>query len=214
MHEATLRIRSSAPFAAVTDGTDAVLELYCNDHSDLLFVSGADPETMLARIADRIPVQDSVIGGGQLVVITKRCLKSQDRPTLERYLTKTDSLMLPPIRYEDGRKIGRILALDPGNLTELYADLAADFAVTVESKREVTGLQETQTFVSMADALPTLTARQRQVFLRAHRDGYYEIPRETTLSDISAEIDIGRRTTEEHLRRAERKLVDAIIEFL
>lgn len=214
MYEATLRIESTAPFAEVTAGSDAYLELYCNDHSDLLVVRGADPDQMLVRIRERMPVQDSLVGAEELVVITERCLQPADEPNLERYLDDTDSLLLPPIRYERGQKIGRVLALDSGNLTQLYADLADDYDVTVEAKRELSGLQGSVPFVSLVDALPTLTARQRQVLLAAHRNGYFEIPREVTIETIGADLGIGRRTTEEHLRRAVNKLMHAFVEYL
>ncbi|WP_049980113.1 helix-turn-helix domain-containing protein [Halolamina rubra] len=214
MYEAILRIESTAPFAAVTEGTDAYLELYCSDHSDLLVVRGADPDAMLERVRDRVPVRDSLRGPEELVVITERCLQPIDEPAIERYLDETDSLLLSPIRYENGLKIGRVLALDPANLTQLYVDLAADYDVTVEAKRELTSLGGSVPFVSLVDALPTLTARQREVLLAAHRNGYFEIPRGVTLEAIGDDLGIGRRTTEEHLRRAVNKLMDAFVEYL
>jgi predicted DNA binding protein len=214
MYEATLRIESTAPFAEVTEGTDAYLELYCSDHCDLLVVHGADPDGLLECVRDRIPVRDSLRGPEELVVITERCLQPIDLPTIEQYLDDTDSLLLPPIRYESGQKIGRVLALDPENLTRLYADLAADYEVTVELKRELTSLQGSVPFVSLVDALPTLTARQREVLLAAHRHGYFEIPHDVTLEAIADDLEIGRRTTEEHLRRAVNKLMDTFVEYL
>ncbi|OTF01913.1 helix-turn-helix domain-containing protein [Halorubrum sp. SD683] len=214
MYEATLRIESSAPFAAVTANTDAYLELYCSDHSDLLVVRGGDPDRMLERVREHVPVRDSLRGPEELVVITERCLQPVDVPTIERYLDETDSLLLPPIRYESGRKIGRVLALDPGNLAQLYADLSEEYDVTVEAKRELTSLQGSVPFVSLVDALPTLTARQREVLLAAHRNGYFEIPRGVTLEAIGDELGIGRRATEEHFRRAVNKLMDAFVEYL
>lgn len=214
MYEATLRIESTAPFAEVTEGTDAYLELYCSDHSDLLVVRGTDPSGMLTRVRDRIPVRDFLRGPEELVVITEQCLQPIDLPTIEQYLDDTDSLLLSPIRYENGQKIGRVLALDPENLTQLYADLAADYDVTVEAKRELTSLQGSVPFVSLVDALPTLTARQREVLLAAYRNGYFDIPHGVTLEEIGDDLGIGRRTTEEHLRRAINKLMDAFVEYL
>ncbi|MFC7045311.1 helix-turn-helix domain-containing protein [Halobacteriaceae archaeon GCM10025711] len=214
MHEATLRIESDGPYAAITQGSDARVELRCNDHCDLLRVRGDDPEAMLERIRGVVGVQDHLVEGDELVAITAACLKPHDEPTIERYLAEHDCLLLPPLRYADGAKFSRVLALDPGNLTDLYRDLVDEFDVTVEAKREITTVSGDVPLLTLADALPALSTRQRQVLVAAYDRGYYRIPRETTTAEIADAIGIDRRTAEEHLRRAENKFMDTLIEYV
>lgn len=55
--------------------------------------------------------------------------------------------------------------------------------------------------------LDRLTDRQREVIQTAYDMGYYEVPREVSTEDISAEFDLDSSTVAEHLQRAERNLL-------
>jgi len=56
-----------------------------------------------------------------------------------------------------------------------------------------------------------LTAAQREVLVRAFEQGYFSIPRRTTLVEIGAELDISDQAVSERLRRAQTKVVEAAI---
>jgi DNA-binding CsgD family transcriptional regulator len=59
--------------------------------------------------------------------------------------------------------------------------------------------------------LSKLTPRQRQILLAAYALGYYEVPRRISSDDLSMHLDLDKSTVVEHLRKAERKLIGAII---
>ncbi|TYL39166.1 DNA-binding protein [Natronococcus pandeyae] len=59
------------------------------------------------------------------------------------------------------------------------------------------------------DPRATLTERQRELFEVAVREGYYEVPRETTHRELAAKIDLAPSTVGEHLQRIESKLAAA-----
>ena len=61
------------------------------------------------------------------------------------------------------------------------------------------------THPTTADA--ELTERQRETLVTAYRRGYYDIPREITLVDLAAELDISDQAVSERLRRGEAKIV-------
>ena len=52
----------------------------------------------------------------------------------------------------------------------------------------------------------TMPAEQRAALNAAVEGGYYETPRETTLDDLAASLDIPRSTLSYRLRQAESKL--------
>jgi predicted DNA binding protein len=56
-----------------------------------------------------------------------------------------------------------------------------------------------------------LTARQREVLMTAIDAGFFAIPRETTLADLAAELDISDQAVSDHLRRAQRNLLQATV---
>ena len=52
-----------------------------------------------------------------------------------------------------------------------------------------------------------LTARQQELLELAIEEGYYEMPRRATLSDLAEQVDITAGTVGEHLRKIESKVI-------
>lgn len=59
--------------------------------------------------------------------------------------------------------------------------------------------------------LAGLTPKQYEALLLAHEAGYYDLPKATTLADLSDHLSISRRSLSDRLRRAERQLVETAI---
>lgn len=58
------------------------------------------------------------------------------------------------------------------------------------------------------DTAAALTAPQREALQLARKRGYYEIPRETTLEELSCELGITRQAVSDRLRRGTKTLID------
>jgi predicted DNA binding protein len=56
-----------------------------------------------------------------------------------------------------------------------------------------------------------LTAPQRQALLLAAEYGYYDVPRNGTLTDIAGELDISEQAASQRLRRGTRALLESTI---
>ena len=213
MYEATFRVGDAAA-AIPTAGRDARVDLWCNDHCDLVRAVGTDADAVLDDVAATVGIADRISAGDERVAITDACLASQRPDNVERYVGRHGCLVLPPLRYSDGDRLCRVLALQADALRDVYRDLVADHQVTVESKRGVDSVTGDRPLLDPGGVVPDLTARQREVLTLALEDGYYEIPRETSTAEIAATVGIERRTAEDHLRRAERKLLEAVSRYL
>ncbi|WP_254768758.1 helix-turn-helix domain-containing protein [Salinilacihabitans rarus] len=215
MYEATFTVSDSSAYTQPTAGTDCRIELWCNDHSDLLYVAGSAIDPLLSRIRADIGIEDQLRGDGEAIVITSSCLKRHETTYIERYLESHNCLLLPPLWYEDGAKHCRVLALDSRSLTDLYRDLVADgFEIDVRTKREVGAPSHSSPLLTLDDVVPTLTGRQRAALSLAVERGYYDLPRGTTTRELADELGVSRRTAEDHLRRAERKLITSMVSYL
>lgn len=212
MYQATFRVRDRGPYAEATAADDARIELWCNDHCDLLHVKAGDGDAALDLVAAEVGITEELVQGDHRVVITDECLKHHDPETIEDYLVRHGCLLVPPLTYTGGAKHVRILALDSATLSDIYQDLAEDYAVTVVEKHELTTPPRQSPMNTMESTLPDLTARQRDVLRAAYDAGYYRIPRDVTTAELAETFDLDRRTVEEHLRRAENKLLGALVD--
>ncbi|MFC6940743.1 helix-turn-helix domain-containing protein [Salinirubellus sp. GCM10025818] len=214
MYEAVFHVGGEGPYERATAAGATRIELWCNDHCDLLYVAGDEEDLVLDHIREAVGIRRHISDGDDRLIVTSACLKQHGEEYIERYLAAHDCLSLPPLRYENGSKVVRVLALDAGDLTALYRDVASDHPVTVESKRELATPRADTPLLSTDALLPTLSPRQREVYRTAHERGYFELPRETTTAEIAAAVGVERRTAEHHLRRAEKKLADALVDSL
>jgi len=233
MHEALLGIDQPGAYADATAGTDTTVELWCNDHCDLLHVSpgGGDADAgsgrdagatdadagaaaVVAHVEKTVGVRERLVEAGERLLITDDCLKASGDDHIETVLADHGCLLVPPLTYAGGTKWCRVLALDPANLTAFYRAVAAEYSVTVESKREVGSVAADRPLLTFESALPDLSPRQREALTTATERGYYRIPRDATTAALAAEMGVERRTFEEHLRRAENKLLRAMVEYL
>lgn len=64
------------------------------------------------------------------------------------------------------------------------------------------------------DLLENIPERQRQLLNLALEMGYYEVPREVTLQELADEADIAKPTASQHLRKAERHLMEFLVKYM
>jgi predicted DNA binding protein len=62
------------------------------------------------------------------------------------------------------------------------------------------------------DLLSPLTERQLEVFETAVEEGYYDVPRRATHKDIADNLGCAPSTVDEHLRKAESRVVSGLIQ--
>jgi predicted DNA binding protein len=57
----------------------------------------------------------------------------------------------------------------------------------------------------------SLTAEQRETLVRAIEEGYFEVPRRTTLDELAAEFDISQQAASERVRRGAGKVLSTVM---
>lgn len=82
-----------------------------------------------------------------------------------------------------------------------------EFSETID----VTVLEAGSYAPSEQGLLEPLTDRQLEVFQMAVDRGYYELPRRTTHKDLAGELDCAPSTVDEHLRKAEARVVSRLV---
>lgn len=97
---------------------------------------------------------------------------------------------------------------EPRTVLDTLSEYAPGFELVVKQSRDHQPPTQSDA-PSMEDQL---TDRQREVLRAAYLAGYYEWPRDTTAEQLADTLDIASPTLHQHLRRAERNLLDELLD--
>ncbi len=115
----------------------------------------------------------------------------------------------PDINSPDGYEISEIGSFDREDLTKLAGFLEKYYQGQILFLKEIKAPK-----IFTPEIMPELTDKQYQAFKTASQQGYYEFPRTTNLHKLAKISKISRPTFEEHLRKAEIKLLKYFKELI
>ncbi|SIS19510.1 helix-turn-helix domain-containing protein [Natronorubrum thiooxidans] len=123
-------------------------------------------------------------------------------------------LPIGPTTLKDGRECFDLLLSDRDELSKAV-ELLRDFGtVQVERISRDFSRQVLPSAAGWQELLSSFPPRQREILNVAYEQGYYEIPRETTLEEVADEIGITKTTASNHLRKAERRVIEFLVTYL
>jgi hypothetical protein len=147
-------------------------------------------------------------------LISRKCFCTMDN-SIGKNIDALDLLHVSPVVYEQGWEYYRLMMFRHEDLKKLLLRLE-QMGVKVEILRKV----PFDGFIAgsltlTADALfSDLTEKQTDALLSAAGNGYYRLPRKFPLTMIAKRKRVARTTFEEHLRKAENKIVTGLVPYL
>lgn len=115
-----------------------------------------------------------------------------------------EAVIVPPLRWRNGRAVVRLVAR--GEAPPAWWKQRHESARLLQ-KHRTEPRELLDRLVRPEGSAPPLTHRQSEVLLEAVRQGYYELPRRSTVRDIAERLHLARSTAEEHLRAAESAMI-------
>lgn len=123
-------------------------------------------------------------------------------------------LPLGPTELIDGRECFDLLLNDRSELAKAI-DLLSEFGnVAVERIAQDFRREIMPSRADWQELLSSIPPRQREFLNIAAERGYFEIPRQVTLEELADEMDITKTTASNHLRKAERQLVEFVLPYI
>ncbi len=106
-----------------------------------------------------------------------------------------------PVVKEDGYEYWELGSWDRKSLITFFEKNKqfSDISM-VKIKKEVPSLV-------LHQSVPSLTEKQKEAFELAQEFGYYSYPRKISVKDLAGKMNVPRSTFQEHLRKAESKIV-------
>jgi predicted DNA binding protein len=122
---------------------------------------------------------------------------------------------MQPTIYREGWEWYRAISFNQRDIKRLFDSLGKFANVEVISRRVVKDKTMRDSFViSTASILGDLTDKQTLALVAALSEGYYRIPKRVTTDEIAGHLGIPRTTFEEHLRKAESKVLGALTPYI
>jgi len=147
-----------------------------------------------------------------LLVHKCHCMKED---TMARHIGTLDLLHVFPVILEKGWQYHRVIAFRHEDFEELLHRLEkSGWILKILRKVPFDGFIASSLTLT-ADALFSgLTGKQIDALLTAHRNGYYMLPRRADVQTIAAKERVPRTTYQEHLKKAENKLLAALVPYI
>jgi len=146
----------------------------------------------------------------QLVVKCSRAVYG-----ISRAFERNNCLELHPTIFTAGWEWYRLVAFAERDLKSFFNDLDKKCEVEITSKKTVDQGSMRETFVISTSALlGGLTGNQTEALLLALNSGYYAVPKKATTEYVASRLGLPRTTFEEHLRKAESKVLQSVAPYV
>ncbi|ASI99033.1 helix-turn-helix domain-containing protein [Thermococcus celer] len=171
---------------------------------EIKFRDDVDPQGMLERLESLPQVKDvkAFPRDGHYLLYLRVSLEQQ-RELVERLfeLQRKGLVVFESGTFTGGESLLSVLCED-----ELVGDviktLAADYGARVISVDDAEARKS---------PILKLTKRQAEVLLLAYKSGYFDNPRKVTLRELAEMLNLSPSTVKEHLRKAQRKVLEEVI---
>lgn len=120
----------------------------------------------------------------------------------------SNCIPIMPVTYEGGLEHVKLFAFTKEDQKAAIDNLGTVSKVAVEERSQLERHSARPAMtVSIDDFLGTLTTKQLHALVEAIEMGYYTMPKKATVDEIASRVKIPRSTLEEHLRKAEVKIM-------
>ena len=223
LFEVRFRLEHDCPYTRFTKANPSVeVQHWCSRESDVL--EFAHPSLGRGEIELRLRaleldlgskyVRKVALGPRRTLVVQKHSYTSM-RQNVNAVIEEHNCMEVQPTVYKDGYEWYRVLAFAHSDLTGLFGALSRWGDVEVVAKERLSERSARDaTTVSMRSLLGGLTQKQADALLVALSAGYYDSPRKTRTSDIAKLVRSPRTTYETHLRKAEGKVLRALLPYI
>ena len=123
-------------------------------------------------------------------------------------------LPIGPTKLEDGRECFDLLLNDRDELSKATEVLSEFGPVSVERISRDFSRKITPSAAEWQELLGSVPPRQRELITLALEEGYFDIPRQTTLEELAEKMDITKTTASNHLRKAERSIMEFLVTYV
>jgi predicted DNA binding protein len=224
LFEVSFKIQHTCPNTEFTKKHPEVkIVEWCNNKIHVMEVECPDIETFTKIESDLQGLLEWKGGkvlkknflGGNLQLVVKTCRCSKYPTSITDVIESNSCLTIPPETYYGGWEHYRVMGFRESDYKKMFQELGELGPIEIVQKNVVPENSLRDAFViSMNSVFSDLTDKQVNSLLAALEYGYYQIPKKMTAEDIATKHHVPRTTFEEHLRKAESKILRSIAPYV
>jgi len=216
--EVFFKARHHCPFGGLSAKyPSAQMFVWCNSAREVVEIvlpDRSEYKKMREEITAIVDIFDQSFDGRSIYLITKKCNCTFGNSIAVR-LEAHNILCLLPVTYEAGWESYHAIAWRHNDLKRFMnsaAKMPAEIIITRKSalSNSIRALLP----VPLGGLFADLTKKQIDALLACHMMGYFEFPRKMNVKNIAETRRVARTTFQEHLTKAENKLVASLVPYL
>lgn len=214
--EISYKIKYDYPFIRMSEKyPDTRMSMWCVWDREMIHVP-LSHEGLMDEMQGYVESIDRSIDGykntNDGTVMTMKC-SCDILDSMWNIIERNECSTIQPATFLDGWGYFKAISFSEENTRKLFSDLGKLGPTELISKKvvEIDALPST---IWVETFFENMTNRQMEALVRAVDYGYYTTPREVTTDSIATSLGISRSTYEEHLRKAENRIMESIAPYL
>lgn len=224
LYEAAFRLQHDCPFNDLSkQNPELVISSWCNSQTDVMEISADDPSAF-AHLQKDLKSVEKALGtkitrksnsSRNLQIVIQHCGCENVPAPVSPVFEKNNCLELQPTVYRGGWEYYRLVSFSEKDLKKVFSTLEPYCKVEIISKRSIPeGAVKETMLVSTSSLFGGLTRKQMQALVFALENGYYQVPKKVTTEQMASKLRLPRTTYEEHLRKAEGKVLRSMSPYI
>lgn len=212
------KARHSCPFGRLSARyPSAHMFVWCNSTREVVEIvlsNRSEYKRMREELSAIVDIVDQTFDGRSIYLITKKCNCTFDNSIAVR-LEAHSILCLLPVTYEAGWEFYHAVAWRHNDLRR-FMDSAASMPaeIVITRKSALSNSIRALLPVPVSSLFADLTKKQIDALLACYGMGYFRFPRKMNVKSIAESRKVARTTFQEHLTKAENKLVASVVPYL
>lgn len=217
LYESAFKVKHECPYRTISERFPdlTIREWFMNEHQILEVSTTTTPtDELLADINELGTAMYNASTDDNLYAVVRSHLCSLDESLITRF-ENHNCLYMPPTVYRQGWEHYTVTAFTDQDVRALLGDLNEDRDIEVLSTKAVETRRIPHGLFMTTDTLfGGLTPRQLEALRIALDSGYFDQPRGASVKELAEQTSVARSTFEEHLRKAQNKLIANTENFL
>ena len=186
---------------------------WCNFQNDIHELTADNPaelEEALTEFKEYYNILEETHISESVRLISQKCICSKET-TLHDNIQELEILNLMPVYSAGGWNLYRFIAFKHEAFTELLKrGEEKGFSLEVLEMVPFNGMVS-DNLIPLNSMVSNLTEKQIEAVIAAYNNGYYQTPRSVKVQNIADRVNVPRTTLQEHLNKAENKLISALV---